>query len=79
MSALPRALDLLYSLPGCAAGGPLHIVIDDGNVDDHHLDFCAEQMAADEWEVEVVEACEAVLALLREVPAQRRLAAIEEA
>jgi hypothetical protein len=30
----------LYRLPGCEnAGGPLHVVADDFNVEDHHLKF----------------------------------------
>lgn len=27
----------LYRLPGCSVGGPLHVVLDDANVDDHWL------------------------------------------
>jgi hypothetical protein len=26
--------------------GPLHIVVEDGNLKDHHLDFCEERIAA---------------------------------
>ena len=30
----------LYKLPGCAAGGCLHILLDDNNYDDESLAFC---------------------------------------
>lgn len=32
-----------YALPGNTVGGSLHIVLDDGNLDDAHVDFCMEQ------------------------------------
>lgn len=43
-----RALDEIHALvkrfreeiPGCAVGGPLHIVVDDPNPEDHHLVWC---------------------------------------
>jgi hypothetical protein len=35
-----------YELPGNAAGGALHIVLDDGNLSLDHLLFCREQAAA---------------------------------
>jgi hypothetical protein len=35
-------MDRLYGLPGCSAGGPLHIVTDDGNAHDSDLEFCRE-------------------------------------
>jgi hypothetical protein len=28
-----------YQLPGNEVGGPLHVVTDDGNVDDHSIEF----------------------------------------
>lgn len=32
-----------YSLPGNGVGGLLHIVLDDGNIEDHHIGWCGEQ------------------------------------
>ncbi len=29
-----------YCQPGNAVGGALHIVVDDGNIEDHHIQFC---------------------------------------
>lgn len=29
-----------YALPGCAAGGALHVVLDDGNLRTRHIEFC---------------------------------------
>lgn len=33
-----------YQLPGCSVGGPLHITLDDCNVEDHCLEFCREAL-----------------------------------
>ena len=30
----------LYKFEGCAAGGMLHIVLDDGNIENNHILFC---------------------------------------
>lgn len=35
----------VYNAPGGLAGGNLHIVIDDYNVEDEHLEFCAARHA----------------------------------
>jgi len=32
-------VELLYNLPGCAAGGCCHIITDDGNLDDNSIKF----------------------------------------
>ena len=40
---IPEVLDRFaryYALPGNGAWGSLHIVLDDGNVDDSHVAFC---------------------------------------
>ena len=42
MSTLLLLCKQLYSLPGCGAGGCLHILLDDNNYDDHSLAFCRE-------------------------------------
>lgn len=43
----------LYNLPECGTGGLLHIVLDDGNVDDKSITFCLKECAAnperEEW------------------------------
>lgn len=33
-------VNLLYSLPGHGAGGCLHIVLDDGNLETEHIEWC---------------------------------------
>lgn len=35
-----RLVEAYYKKPGNACGGPLHIVLDDDNVQDEHLAFC---------------------------------------
>lgn len=39
-----RLIAAFYALPECGAGGPLHIVTDDTNVEDHSLDFCEREL-----------------------------------
>ena len=34
-----------YAKPGNAAGGSLHLVLDDGNVQDEHVEFCRDYAA----------------------------------
>ena len=34
----------LYEFEGCVVGGPLHIVVDDFNIEDSNLDFCEERL-----------------------------------
>lgn len=38
--------DCLYAMPDCECGGPLHVVLDDGNLEDEHLTWSLAQMAA---------------------------------
>lgn len=33
-----------YQLPGCGVGGPLHIVLDDLNVEDEHIQWCVDHL-----------------------------------
>ncbi len=35
-----------YCLPGNAVGGALHIVVDDGNIEDSHVQFCRNEALA---------------------------------
>jgi hypothetical protein len=42
--------ELFYSQENCICGGPLHVVLDDCNMDDNSLDFCFEQIKQEKWE-----------------------------
>lgn len=42
MLVIGKLVDVLYELPGCGCGGLCHIVTDDGNVEDQHLNFVIE-------------------------------------
>lgn len=47
---VPEVLPLVhayYRKPGNEVGGNLHIVLDDGNVEDGHIQYCLEQAEAD--------------------------------
>ena len=43
---LIKLVDLLYSIDGCEAGGPLHILLDDGNISDADIAFCIKECIA---------------------------------
>lgn len=40
-----------YSLPNNGVGGSLHIVLDDGNIADHHITYCI-QYAKEQNDIE---------------------------
>lgn len=40
MDALLETCKEFYKLPGCGAGGPLHILLDDDNITDNDIKFC---------------------------------------
>lgn len=35
-----------YQLPGNEVGGVLHIVLDDGNIEDQHIEYCLSEAIA---------------------------------
>lgn len=41
--ALKKLCKKLYGFPYCGSGGPLHILLDDNNVDDCFIEYCLEQ------------------------------------
>lgn len=45
MSEVLLHVTAYYAKPGNAAGGCLHIVLDDGNVQDEHVKFCRDYAA----------------------------------
>ena len=43
---IPEVIPLIreyYEIPGNGAGGNLHIVLDDGNIESGHIEFCKSQ------------------------------------
>ena len=43
MKTLCEYCKALYRLDGCGCGGPLHILLDDGNYNDHDIQFCIDE------------------------------------
>ena len=41
--ALITLCNKLYSLEECSCGGMLHILLDDGNIDDDDIEFCLDE------------------------------------
>jgi len=72
MKRFDKCLELAraYYAAGNLAGGVLHIVLDDGNVEDAHIDFC-EELARDEAAQSKM-ALE-IIALLRKMSMAERL------
>jgi hypothetical protein len=49
MVQVARAIQDLYAQEGCETGGPLHVVVDDDNVNDTSLVGCARFCDPDDW------------------------------
>ena len=64
---LPLAITY-YAKPGNGAGGNLHIVLDDDNIDDEHIQFCLD-LCTSESDKDGIELCNK---LLRMSKTQRR-------
>lgn len=47
VAELQPLINAYYQFPGCGVGGDLHIVLDDRNWADHHIQWCIEH--AGEW------------------------------
>lgn len=47
---LSESIEELYSVEGCEVGGPLHIVLDDGNLTDDDISYCLWSMVS-HWSV----------------------------
>lgn len=43
MDVLLEYCKTFYSLKDCETGGPLHILLDDNNYENHHIEFCLEE------------------------------------
>jgi len=61
-----------YSLEGCAAGGPLHIVLDDSNVGDSSLDFCEKELDKNNI-IAIKSIGKAIIAILRTLTEEQRM------
>ena len=44
--ALKKLCEAFYTLHGCGAGGPLHILLDDDNYRDGDIEFCIQECLA---------------------------------
>ncbi len=68
----------LYAVPECGVGGPLHIVLDDGNIDDESIYFCMRTMREHETVVQgmngnaIIKICEEIADALLEFTQEKR-------
>lgn len=50
--ALKTLCETLYKIDGCGAGGLLHIVLDDNNIENRHIHYCLDQCAKNYYKPE---------------------------
>ena len=73
---LDQLHNLLYSYSDTCTGGPLHIVLDDGNMYDDAMKFCRDRITENDHKhhKSTLAVCSAILDILEELsPAQRKL------
>lgn len=63
-SQLRALIKAYYAKPGNLAGGTLHVTLDDGNIETHHILFCLGQ-AKDARDVDGVRIAELLLSMTR--------------
>jgi hypothetical protein len=73
LKRLDTYVALLYEEENCSVGGPLHIVLDDGNMKDSDLVFCFREAQGNEWSASRATAGIIIRELMMLSPAQRRL------
>lgn len=64
----------LYSRDHCSTGGPLHVVLDDWNLEDEHLGPWEDER--DPWPPDVMELATKISTRLRELPIDQRAAVL---
>ncbi len=68
----------LYAMPECGVGGPLHIVLDDGNICEDSVYFCLRSMREHFSVVQglngnaIVEVCSEIAEILLAMPIEQR-------
>jgi len=65
-----KLVDILYSYH--LAGGPLHIVTDDDNLEDQHLDFCQAEVFKSNDDIWLKSVMFAILHILYGIPEDER-------
>ena len=74
---LNSLLTALYDTRQGGTGGPVHIVTDDLNVEDRHLDFCQRECEDPFWTWEVTMLSLKILAVLSPMTSAEREAALK--
>ena len=75
---LAKLVAELYSMPECGVGGPLHIVLDDGNIDDESIYFCMKSVRLHFSVVQglnsnaIIEVCNEIAEILLSMPMEQR-------
>lgn len=64
----------IYRMPEGRCGGPLHIVLDDGNIETEHIQWCVDYINSDECDAsaEMKELCLKCADALLRLPARKR-------
>ena len=69
-------IEHLYDSPGGGAGGNLHIVTDDWNIDDEHLDFCSDLIKECETQERRITIEKMIIKNMREMSIEERASAL---
>lgn len=73
LQLLNEMVSIFYALPGCSAGGALHVVLDDGNVRDSDIIFCHNELFLPQNESQRYLGLAIIQELMMLSPAQRWL------
>lgn len=78
MRRVSRLVNDLYSLEGCVTGGPLHIVVDDYNLEAQDLEWCRKHLDGRDYEEHVKVLCHTILDALTPLTLAQRARAIHD-
>ena len=62
----------IYRMPGGQAGGPLHIVLDDGNTEDRNVQWCIDNIDSHDCSIVLKQLCRECAEILIQLPERRR-------
>lgn len=69
----------LYSCEGCEVGGPLHIVLDDDNVENHDILWCLKYVSDHDYDDDIKILCYKIGALLFMLDEEERAEIVRKA
>lgn len=77
MRFVANLISVFYTLDGCSVGGPLHVVLDDYNLEDNHLDIDSNMQYIEKFPPHVQVMATGILARLRLLTLAERGVAVD--